>query len=189
MNGQWMGVYSGTNTGIVVADLDDIGTAYAGDVFVYDNNLSFPATFGDIVLPKDKTKLSLRIGVRHSLRGSGEELSKEGLAELFPGVRMNTYVDTEWDIKPKQISMKWKTDIGTNGEASTGKPEESSSPLTPSSDVTTWDEFKKFVLTLEPYRYVFRGHRKNTWRLRTSFHRTGRASLIKFMAQDVPAQY
>jgi hypothetical protein len=33
MNGQWIGPYSGTNTGIVVADLDDVGTGYAGVVF------------------------------------------------------------------------------------------------------------------------------------------------------------
>jgi hypothetical protein len=48
-------------------------------------------------------------------------------------------------------------------------------------------EFKKFVLALEPYRFVFREHEKSTWRLRTVFHRTGRASLMKFMGQDVPA--
>src|SRR5262245_33851772 len=62
---------------------------------------------------------------------------------------------------------------------------QSPSLLTPLSDVTTWEQFKKFVLTLEPYQFVFRGHEKSTWRLRTAFHRTGRASLLKFMTQDV----
>jgi hypothetical protein len=188
MNGQWMGTYSGTNSGAIVADLDDVDTAYEGIVFLYDNNFSLPAMFADIVLPKDKTRLSLkRIGVRHSLRGSNEVLTAERLAQLFPGVRMPTYVDTEWDIKPNQISLKWSTDIGTNGEATMRKPEESSSPLTLRSDVTTWDEFKKLVVALELYRYAFRGQDNNTWRLRTAFHGTGRASLFKFMSQDIPA--
>jgi hypothetical protein len=95
---------------------------------------------------------------------------------------------TEWDINPNQILFKWRTDIDTNGEGRMEKSEgQSSSRLIPHSDVTTWDKFKKFVVTLEPYRFAFRGHEKNTWRLRTAFHRTGRASLIRFMSQDVPA--
>ena len=89
---------------------------------------------------------------------------------------------------PKKILLKWGTNIGTNGEGWMVKTEgQSPSLLTPRSDVTTWEQFKKFVLTLEPYRFAFRGHEKNTWRLRTAFHRTGRANLMKFMGQDVPA--
>ncbi|MGB0087495.1 MAG: FRG domain-containing protein, partial [Rhodomicrobiaceae bacterium] len=34
---------------------------------------------------------------------------------------------------------------------------------------------------------AYRGHGNSRWKLRTSFHRTGRASLMKFMNQDVPA--
>jgi hypothetical protein len=52
MNGQWIGTYSGTNTGTLVADLDDVGTSYAGMVFVYDNNSSYPRTAAQVELPK-----------------------------------------------------------------------------------------------------------------------------------------
>jgi hypothetical protein len=187
MNGQWIGSYSGTNTGIVVADLDDVGTGYAGVVFAYEASNS-PRTFAQVEIPKDKTTFSLPVGLEHSERGSGLPLTPESLAQKFPGVQMPTHADTEWEVTPTKILLKWKTNIGTNGDGWMVKSErQNPSGLIPLSDVKTWEEFKKFILTLEPYRFVFRGHEKSTWRLRTAFHRTGRASLMKFMIQDVPA--
>jgi hypothetical protein len=101
---------------------------------------------------------------------------------------MPTHIDTEWEVTPEQILLKWRTNIGTNGEGWMIKSKgQNPSALIPRSDVKTWEHFKKFVHTLEPYRFAFRGHEKSTWRLRTAFHRTGRASLMKFMIQDVPA--
>jgi hypothetical protein len=35
--------------------------------------------------------------------------------------------------------------------------------------------------------YFFRGHSDNHWRLRTYFHRTGRANLRRFMMDDIPS--
>jgi hypothetical protein len=187
MNGQWIGSYSGTNTGSLVADLDDLSTHYAGVVFGYDYNLA-PRIFAHVEIPKAKTTFLLRVGLLHRDRGSGRLLTPEDLAQRFPDVRVATHADTAWEVTPNQISLKWRTDIGTNGEGKMVKSQaQSPSLLTPLSDVTTWEQFKKFVLTLEPYRFAFRGHEKSTWRLRTAFHRTGRASLIKFMEQDVPA--
>jgi hypothetical protein len=188
MNGQWMGSYSGTNTGSLVADLDDVGTHYAGVVFVYDDNPRNPRTFAVVQIPKGQATSSMQIGLSHMDRGSGLVLTPESLAQKFPGVQMPTHADTEWEITQNRISLKWGTDIGTNGTGWMIKSEgQNPSLLIPRSDVKTWDEFKRFVGTLEPYCFVFRGHEKSTWRLRTAFHRTGRASLMKFMIQDVPA--
>ena len=53
MNGQWIGSYSGTNTGGVVADLDDARTHYAGVVFAYDNDIGTPRTRVEVAIPKD----------------------------------------------------------------------------------------------------------------------------------------
>jgi len=188
MNGQWIGPYSGTNTGVVVADLDEVGNHYAGVVFAYDNNPAFTTAFAHVEIPKDKTTFSLGVSLEHMERGSASTLTPASLAQKFPGVQTPTHADTEWEVMPKKILLKWGTNIGTNGEGWMVKTEgQSPSLLTPRSDVTTWEQFKKFVLTLEPYRFAFRGHEKNTWRLRTAFHRTGRANLMKFMGQDVPA--
>jgi hypothetical protein len=189
MNGQWIGSYSGTNTGGVVADLDDARTHYAGVVFAYDNDIGKPRTCAEVGIPKDQTLFSLQgIGLAHMDRGSGLVLTPENLAEKYPGVQIPTHADTEWEVTPNQISLKWKTNIGTNGEGRMVKSEgQNPSLLIPRPDVKTWEDFKRFVLALQPYRFAFRGHENSTWRLRTAFHRTGRASLLKFMIQDVPA--
>ena len=77
MNGQWIGTYSGTNTGTLVADLDDVGTSYAGMVFVYDNNRGYPRTAAQVDLPKNQSRVSLRAPLQHMQRGNGEVLSRE----------------------------------------------------------------------------------------------------------------
>jgi hypothetical protein len=187
MNGQWIGQYSGTNTGHVVADLDDVGAGYEGVVFTYDANIG-PRAFAQVQIAKDKTTFSLRVVLGHLERGSGLVLSRESLAQKFPDVQPAAHADTEWQVTPTQILLKWRTNIGTNGDGWMIKSEgQNPSSLAPLSDVKTWEEFKRFALALEPSRFVFRGHEKTTWRLRTAFHRTGRASLMKFMGQDVPA--
>jgi hypothetical protein len=170
-----------------VADLDDVRTGYAGIMFAYDNNFA-PRTFAHVEIPKGKTHFSLRVDLKHAERGAGLLLlTPESLAQKFPGVQMPTLIDTEWEVMPTQISLKWRTNIGTGDARLIKSQGQNPSGLLPLPDVKTWEEFKKFVLALEPSRFVFRGHERSTWRLRTAFHRTGRASLLKFMNQDVPA--
>jgi FRG domain len=52
--------------------------------------------------------------------------------------------------------------------------------------VNNWAEFKDFAYSLDPDRYIFRGQERAVWRLRTSFHRAGRANLERFLSEDVP---
>ena len=61
------------------------------------------------------------------------------------------------------------------------------SDLTAIEEVKSWKDFKEYVLRLDPYRNAFRGQASNIWRLRTAFHRTGRASLVRCVVHDVPA--
>jgi hypothetical protein len=42
MNGQWTGRYSGSTSGLLLIDLDDMDTHYEGRMFAYDDNPSLP---------------------------------------------------------------------------------------------------------------------------------------------------
>src|SRR5262249_23011048 len=96
------------------------------------------------------------------------------------------YADSQWRIGDSEISITWKTDVGSEGKASVQKSAGNEpSKLTAEKNVATWADFKSYATNLEPYRYLFRGQELNSWKLRTSFHRTGRASLLKFMTHDV----
>jgi len=90
MNGQWIGSYSGTNTGSLVADLDDLSTHYAGVVFGYDYNLA-PRIFAHVEIPKAKTTFLLRVGLldfcsRRNSKGKDYIFAAGRLVAPGPGV-------------------------------------------------------------------------------------------------------
>ena len=51
--------------------------------------------------------------------------------------------------------------------------------------IKLWEDFKQYVNKLDHKRYIFRGQEDSKWRLRTSFYRTGRANLEKYILHDV----
>jgi len=80
----------------------------------------------------------------------------------------------------------WETDLGERGgfrlENTTYDP-----PLKP--DYTfDWKQFKEFVVAnyLDREFVLFRGQPDNTYKLRTSFHRSHRNNLIRYLYEDVP---
>jgi hypothetical protein len=101
-------------------------------------------------------------------------------------VRIPKTATAEFNVSDQHIEVKWQTDIGTSGVGRVHKSKSCEpSELVPIANVKSWEEFRKFARELEPYRFIFRGQRTNKWRLRTSFHRTKRASLIKYDVQDI----
>jgi hypothetical protein len=186
LNGQWIGKYSGTNAGGIVADFDKSKNGCSGVVFAYANDQTLPRSCAYVDIPSDQVRVSLR-GALHSVeRGTGKVLTKEELAARFPTVVFPDFADTDWVIGSDVISLNWRTNIGTNGTAELIKSfGPKISTLAPIAEIKTWNEFKEHVLALEPWQFAFRGQRDSKWRLRTSFHRTGRASLVQFMNQDI----
>lgn len=61
INGQWIGRYSGSTSGLLVIDLDDMGTHYEGRVFAYDDNPSSASAFAFIRTPDKSTTFKLSI--------------------------------------------------------------------------------------------------------------------------------
>jgi len=188
MNGQWMGTYTGTNSGMVALEIDDVGNEYAGLAFAHDNVRS-PAMVGEFHMPKGLKKASLRMQLAPVDRHSGDYISPETFKKSFPDVRPPTYADTEWEIiAPNEVTLKWMTDVNTYGDATLAKSRAGeASELKPIPEIDTWAKFKEFATALDPYRFLFRGHDNSIWKLRTSFHRTGRAALIRFISQDLTA--
>ena len=55
MNGQWMGQYTGSNSGSIIVNLDDIGEHYEGVAFLIDANSSLPITVA-VLKTSDKAR-------------------------------------------------------------------------------------------------------------------------------------
>jgi hypothetical protein len=189
MNGQWIGTYAGTNQGLLVVDLDDVGDHYDGVASALESNMGLPPTFVDLrSVPKDQKNFQLRVPLMPIDRATGAAVTWDQIKKNYPeDVVVPTFADTDWKVGEQEIELSWKTDAGTSGGGVIYKSRGNSpSELVPLPEVTTWEEFRRFARDLEPHRYIFRGQTSNRWRLRTSFHRTGRASLVKFMFQDIP---
>ncbi len=188
MNGQWLGPYTGTNNGLLVLELDEVGDHCEGIVSAYNASPDMPTIVGEIRIKKGETRQGVRIPIFPVERGSGVIYAVENLAKRFPGVTVPTHADAELTIGLTQIDLSWTTNIGTSGTAQVRKSEASGdSTIVPVASVSSWEDFKRYASQLDPYRFLFRGQESNRWKLRTSFHRTGRASIVKFATQDVSA--
>jgi hypothetical protein len=190
MNGQWIGYYTGTNNGTVLIDLDDAKDHYEGSAVAIDGNTGLPPTLSHFQnVPKGQKNFTLRVQLALMDRQTGTLTPWDELKKHYPAdVRAPSFADTTWKVDGDAIEISWRTDIDTHGHAIVHRSRATQpSELVPLSDVSSWEEFRRFARNLEPYRYIFRGQTSNRWRLRTSFHRTGRASLFKYQMQDIPS--
>jgi hypothetical protein len=80
----------------------------------------------------------------------------------------------------------WETDLGERGTFHLENTTHDKS-LQPDHQLT-WKEFKEHVITnfLDSDTVLFRGQPDNRYKLRTSFHRSNRNNLLKYLYEDVP---
>jgi hypothetical protein len=188
MKGQWLGRYSGTNNGATVLEMDAVGTNFEGRVYVFDDNMTLPSTAAFVQIPADKNSFTAEKLPLTPLDPFTMEFSEwRHLKDRVPGVTYPDSADAEWHWDRDTINVKWKTNIGTLGEAklerSTARRPSELKPL----EIHSWDEFRRHVRGIEHYRYIYRGQERNEWRLCTAFHRTERSDLVRFLQVDVQA--
>jgi hypothetical protein len=151
MNGQWLGKYTGTNSGSLVIDFDDMGTHYEGCAFAYDDNNSMSASFIYTKTPDKSGIFELCLDILPVNPRTGDPVpSWDQVAALFPPTitfPRRVTVNVSLEEKGKTLRVSWKTDIGTFGSAAlpksrAGEPSE----YKPHPDVSNWEQFK-----LPPY--------------------------------------
>lgn len=186
MRGQWIGKFSGTNTGDVTLDLDDVGDHYEGSAIAFDDNPEVPSIVLGIVTPDKGLRHDLEIRNLAAIRPNTTVLlTTEDLARDFPNVNMPTVVQLHLDLEGTKISAKWFSDVETTGTAELYASEcELPSRLLTIPDVATWDDFKRFALDLPQDDFIFR-EQGSSKRLRTAFHRTHRKDLYPFLIKDM----
>ncbi|MBX3534041.1 MAG: FRG domain-containing protein [Xanthobacteraceae bacterium] len=186
MNGQWMGRYIGSNFGQAILELDETDRGFQGAVYLYDDNTQLPGTAAAINAPKSQSTFQLKTPLL-ALDKSTDLGAWPQIASQYPGVTFPKSADSSWKVIGDKIEVDWTTDIGTTGKAELQKSTAHMPSFYTPPKQYTWDDFKTLAVSLEPYRFIFRGQEDSTWRLRTHFHRTGRADLVKFITQDIPA--
>jgi len=188
MNGQWIGRYSGTNSGQLVVDLDDRGTHYEGTACAYDDDQLLPDTFVHVKTADKQPIFQGRLPLMPIDPRTGMPNDWASLQALFPqGVNVPKDAFISLNFQDDVLKVEWKTDIGTAGYAEIRRTKANApTEYHPLPDVRSWEDFKAFVTSLEHRRFIFRGQERPL-RLRTGFHRSGRADLPRFLREDIRA--
>jgi hypothetical protein len=187
MKGQWIGAYSGSNTGRILLDVDDRESKLEGTAFLTDSNPNLPTFRALLVVPKNKRKLNLTLTNAEFCvvdRFTGNPLPQLQIDALYKGLKIPQSANLEIDLDEKTLKLTWSTEIGTFGFCSLVRHD----PLRASNLKTkanSWKNFKTKVSQLPARKFVFRGQ-SVVFRLRTSFHRNGRTNLFRFINDDIP---
>ena len=186
MKGQWIGNYSGSNNGNITVELDEQPDGYVGWAYLYDSAAGYPASSAPISTNNKSSEQEFEVSVG-PIDSSSRTSDWHNYKEKYPGFQFPTKATVKSKLDPKFLTLEWKTDIRTFGNAQLPRPKSTDASEVTPLNVDTWQKFKEFVATLSSRKYVFRGQaRASEWRLRTHFHRTGRADLKRLIYVDIP---
>ena len=187
MEGQWIGAADGTNSGLVVVDLDDMGSHFAGHAYLFETDPNAPSTLARLRTADVQTHQKLKNCSLVALHPRAPlVLSQDDLKRDFSEIEFPSLADISLELTSDGLVGEWRTNIGTEGRA-TLQPSQAGakSKLKTVPGVSNWSEFKSFALDLPPRQYIFRGQ-DCCKRLRTSFHRTRRKDLVSYLNIDLP---
>jgi hypothetical protein len=172
MHGQWIGRYSGTNAGDAILDLDVVGTNLEGWVYIYDDRQELPPLAAFVVIPSGATNYSNpELALTPLDPRTFDFTTWPQLKDRLPDINVPTKANTDWILGDDIIQVTWKSDIGTGGQGTLHRVDGNSPSALIPLNITSWDEFRRHVRDLKPYKFMFRGQGSNKWRLRTAFHR------------------
>jgi hypothetical protein len=187
MNGQWIGTFAGSTDGTIVVNIDERQEYYEGTANLIEDDRTLPDSFVSFRTANKESQFQFRTDVILALDPkTGAGLSLEDLQKRFgQDQAFSRYADVKGTVDRESLTLSWLTDTGAEGKCPLPRSKaDQPSELTPLEK--NWGEFREYVSGLKESRFLFRGQ-GSRWRLRTSFHRSGRANLTRFLNEDVPA--
>jgi len=185
MRGQWIGSYTGTSSGSIVVNIDELTDRYQGWAYLNENNQKFPSTAVFFKTESKKAAFQLRTPTILPIDPrSGTVAPWENVKQRYPeAVNFSKYADVTGSWTQESLELSWTTDIGVTGTCVLPRSR-ADKPSELEALEKGWGTFKEYVASLGAKRYLFRGQ-NHPWRLRTSFHRAGRTDLTRFLNEDI----
>jgi hypothetical protein len=186
MNGQWVGTYAGSTNGNIIINIDKRETNYRGVAYLFDSDDAHPGSAIAFTTANKDKEFSLRTdGILALDCVSGQAIPLASIADKYPNLAFPEYADVKGSFDKDALKISWATDVGTVNN-STLPRSKANQPSELVASEQNWRTYKNRVSAELSKRYLFRGQ-NGPWRLRTSFHRAGRADLQRFLNEDVPA--
>ncbi|OGP71402.1 MAG: hypothetical protein A2Y80_07550 [Deltaproteobacteria bacterium RBG_13_58_19] len=197
MKGQWIGKFSEITssgnkiTGSVIINIDEAPTHYQGVATLIEDDPKFPDIYA-FFMTNDKSRNFIinRVAFLPINPENGMPVKTAddwGIIKQRYGVeKISNMVEVQGTLEEDKLMLRWTSESGAKGncvfnKSKAGEPSE----YKPTLDINDWNDYKNYVNDLEDRRFIFRGHKDNRRRLRTTFHRGGRADLNKFEREDI----
>jgi FRG domain len=190
VKGQWLGRFqttsqAGQSAGNLLIDIDEVDGAYHGYAVLQNDQANLPIVFTRFVTPNLSPNQQLTQNLFCLDPRNHDVIDWAKVAHLFQGVTManNANVTFSYQANSNTLQVDW---ISLQIGSATITASQAGAPSTlKATALPDWAAFKSLVETLPSRQFAFRGQQSNRWRLRTSFHRTGRANLERYAGQDI----
>jgi hypothetical protein len=170
-----------------LADFDEIDGASNGTIFLFSQTDEIPSTAVDIQIPLGEDEFETEVEPMPFSTRFSKFLTVEDIENYFEGAQYPKSATVRIvRIGEDSADFTWKSDIGTVGEGTLQRsrvPE--MSQIQANKNVRTWGDFKQAITELGFGEQVFRGQNK-PYALQTTFHRTRRKNLHRYLNGDVP---
>lgn len=195
MQGQWLGTFEEDFSGTVRLELEEREGRSVGNAYLfYDQQNILPGFMFEVnvgLQPPFKTEL-----VTTYLHSDGGVMTQEArqqtqvlLEQHFDGVTIPDAISVELEPQNDDIVVRHLATGDATEEITLIKSSvESRSGLVGRKDLTTWSEFREWAVGRRPRNFIFRGQ-QDSYKLSTTFHRTWRTNLQRWMREDVQMLY
>lgn len=185
MKGQWIGKFNGTTTGRIIINIDELASCFQGIAYLLQNEPTIPSS-AVIFRTQDKSNaFEFSTSDIRPLNSWHLPDAWSNVHQLYPNGVVSSSAQIKGRWSDKKLSLSWTTDIGVKGSCILNQSKSNQKSKLKATK-TNWAGFKKHLSELEGRRFLFRGQ-KEAWRLRTSFHRTGRSDVQRFIWEDIQA--
>jgi hypothetical protein len=189
LNGQWIGKYTGTTEGDIHVNIDEDESNYRGVAYLFNTDRNLPISVAYFSTANKESDFSFRTEMIRAIDlATAQAVPWENVKAKYPeGTVFSSHADVKGSFDAKSLTMSWTTDVGVTGNCVLPRSRAAEpSELVPEEH--DWSTYKNYGIELASKHLLFRGQRKQ-WRLRTPFHRSGRANMHQFAMNDVPALY
>jgi hypothetical protein len=186
VNGQWIGQYTGSDNGRIILNVDERPNTFEGIVYLHSTNSALPSVVGSFQTPGKGRNFQFRVtGILPINPDTGLADVWDNVKTRYPDAQLSSFVDVEGSWNDSHLRLKWTNDVLMKGECDLPRSQ-ADEPSELAVKQMHWAEFKRHVEGLVTKRYLFRGQDQQK-RLRTAFHRSGRANMVRLVNEDIPA--
>ena len=189
MQGQWFGSVRGDNEGDIVLNVDKVGQEHKGYLVLWESNPEISSVIADVEIEINGSDLEI---ICKHFRGlnpqTGLEIPSNLQETAYPEGTMSTEVVVSAQMSADEAILgEYSSDTGLSGSISLLPTNKFVAPT--SSEKVSWDTFRDALWSNADSGFLYRGQNDSRWVLRTSYHRTGRANLLRYFSEDLPRLY